>query len=136
MNSNERRVDGLPSVGESNTVMVVDDEPSALYLLRTIFAENGWSVIEATNGAEALAMYESYPQIDLIVSDINMPEMDGLSMCRQLGESEPRVPVILVSGMDIDPAIACTASECVAGFFAKPIRGSDLVATAAEMLEA
>jgi CheY-like chemotaxis protein len=112
------------------TVLVVDDDPSALSLLRTMFAENGCRVLEATNGREALAAKRRHAEIDLIVSDIDMPEMDGLEMCRWLALDGDCPMVIIVSGMEIDAATVYAAARAVIGFFPKPFRATELLQTA------
>jgi PAS domain S-box-containing protein len=81
------------------TILVVDDEPESLALLRTILTEEGYKVCPADSGKLALASAAaSLP--DLILIDIRMPGMDGLEVCRRLKECEStrEIPVIFVSG--------------------------------------
>lgn len=62
-------------------LLIVDDNPSDLYLLETLLTNNGYTVVTARNGIEALIKARRDPP-DLIISDILMPEMDGFSLCR------------------------------------------------------
>ena len=65
-----------------NKILIVDDLDQNLYLLRTLLGGNGYQVLEATNGAEALTLARTNPP-DVIISDILMPIMDGFSLCRE-----------------------------------------------------
>jgi CheY-like chemotaxis protein len=80
-------------------ILVVDDEPDLRFLLRRVFERAGHEVIEATDGAAALALvYESPP--DLVVTDIMMPVMDGAELIGRL-RSDPAtagIPILSVSG--------------------------------------
>ncbi|WP_130862148.1 response regulator transcription factor [Bacilliculturomica massiliensis] len=63
-------------------ILVVDDEPDIVNLLRDYFELNQYTVMTASNGADAVAQSEKQP--DLILLDINMPGMDGLAVCRRI----------------------------------------------------
>jgi eukaryotic-like serine/threonine-protein kinase len=82
-------------------VLVVDDNPINLDLLSGMLSERQYRVRVATNGRRALAAARSVPP-DLVMLDINMPEMDGYEVCRQLkaDESTRDVPVIFISALD------------------------------------
>lgn len=115
---------------DSTTVLVVDDDPSTVSMMRTLFEEHGCRVIVAMNGIEALAALITDGEVDLIVSDIDMPEMDGLEMCRLLEGLGDDTRVILVSGLDVDPADVRGAAPSIAGFLPKPFEVTDLLETA------
>jgi DNA-binding response OmpR family regulator len=82
-------------------VLIVDDTPANLALLSEMLMERGYDVIVATNGPRALALVEASPP-DLVMLDVNMPEMDGYEVCRRLhaGERTARLPVIFLSALD------------------------------------
>src|ERR1700722_6186596 len=73
------RVKGL---NERQTILVVDDNAASLYATSRILRAADFTVIEAVNGTDALAL--ATPEVDLIVLDINLPDIDGLEVCRQL----------------------------------------------------
>lgn len=81
-------------------ILVTDDNPMALYLFETLLQSHGYEVITASNGVEALALAQQ-GAIDLIISDILMPQMDGFQLCRKL-KSDDRTKHI--------PFIFCTAA--------------------------
>ncbi|MFW5868848.1 MAG: response regulator [Armatimonadota bacterium] len=130
----DRRPGSLSTPPEVSTVLLVDDDPAALRLLYRIFERSGWRIIEATNGREALAACSANEQIDLIVSDVQMPEMDGFAMCRSMDGNGAGPPVILVSGSNIGADEALSAGGSVAAFFSKPFNVSELMSTALAML--
>ena len=78
-------------------IMIVDDEPMARHVMRLGLERAGRSVVEAENGAAALARLEDFP-VDLVVTDIRMPVMDGVELIRRLNECHPDIKVVAVSG--------------------------------------
>ena len=100
------------------TILIVDDFDDTRLLLRTWLQKKGYRIIEAQNGNEAVAQAETQ-QPDLIIMDVEMPELDGLSATRQIRKTElgPRVPIVAVSayGADLfrDDALAAGCDEYV-----------------------
>ena len=82
--------------------LVVEDDPDQRYLLAKTLAGMGTArVIEAPSGHEALAILDRGGQaVDIVVTDLQMPEMDGMELVRRIGERKLAVSVILVSGLD------------------------------------
>jgi DNA-binding response OmpR family regulator len=80
-------------------VLVVEDEQRMAELLRRGLTEEGHHVVVARNGAEGLEIARSFP-FDVIVLDIMLPQMDGLSVARRLRESRNRTPVLMLTARD------------------------------------
>jgi CheY-like chemotaxis protein len=81
-------------------ILVVDDHPATRTLVRAMLeGEKGekFDVVEATNGLECLVKYETEGPFDLILLDINMPEMDGYETCRHLREKGAVIPIVFVT---------------------------------------
>jgi two-component system, OmpR family, phosphate regulon response regulator PhoB len=94
------------------TILVVDDEPSIVDLVRFTLEDADVRVVEASDGAEALVLARRIKP-DLILLDVQMPRLDGLQVCRQL-RREPafaRVPIILLTaaGQEADQARGLSA---------------------------
>src|SRR5262245_5394091 len=78
-------------------VLVVDDNAEDRLLVGTIVEQNlGWQVAQAKHGKEALALFEREPP-DLVVTDLQMPEMGGLELVEALRKKYPLVPVVLMT---------------------------------------
>lgn len=84
------------------TILVVDDEPRIRDVLTYALEREGYRVLTAKDGAEALHVFEQ-TELDLIVLDVLMPEMDGLSVCRAIRRTSP-VPIVFLSsrGEEVD----------------------------------
>jgi CheY-like chemotaxis protein len=78
-------------------VLLVDDEPTLRRLFRRTLLKAGHEVVEAANGTTAIALAQD-GAFDAVVSDIRMPDMDGIELLRRLHELAPDLPVLLVSG--------------------------------------
>lgn len=83
----------------ANKILVVDDEPNIVELLQSRLEKNGYSVIVAYDGQEALdKTYQENP--DLIILDIMLPKIDGYNVCKMLrsGEKYKAIPIIMLTG--------------------------------------
>jgi two-component system OmpR family response regulator len=78
-------------------ILIIDDEPLLLELIFDIFLEEKWIVEKAENGLEALNKMETF-QPNVILSDVNMPKMDGLKFLDTLFEQGSLIPVVFLSG--------------------------------------
>ena len=112
-------------------VLVVEDE----ILIRAAVAEflrgAGYKVMEAANAAEAVAVFASRTQVDLVFSDINMPgPMDGVDLGRWIADHHPGIHVILTSAI----SHARRAGQSGAGFLPKPYRLAEAVRRIASLL--
>ena len=102
------------------TILVIDDEESIRTLLRVILEGAGYEVLEAANGRLGLEVYRER-SADLIITDIAMPEMDGLELMAELNRSHPQVKVIAMSG-GLESAGPLNAAKllCARQTFQKP----------------
>lgn len=105
----------------SNRAIVVDDDPQVRNTLARVLQAQGMATLEAGNGREALALMEEHGEVPLVVSDIYMPEMDGIAFLRELHRRWPDVAVIMLTGV----AEVATAVECLQqgafDYLAKPV---------------
>jgi DNA-binding response OmpR family regulator len=110
----------------ANTILVVDDEKNIVQLARLYLSNEGFHVEEANDGKQALEKARSVNP-DLIVLDIMMPEMDGLTVCKELRKTS-NVPVIVLTarGDDIDKIIGLEVGAD--DYMTKPFNPRELVA--------
>ena len=89
-----------------HTILVVDDDPAFLELYRMTLRLEGFDVVTATNGVEALRVAELRPP-SLVMLDLNMPYLDGWSVLRELNAHADTAdtPVIVITGTDVQRAI-------------------------------
>jgi len=81
------------------TILIVDDEPSVLRFMAAIVRTAGYEVLQADGGDEALAICESRAYgIDLMISDVAMPRMNGRALAECMNQKYPDVPIVFVSG--------------------------------------
>jgi class 3 adenylate cyclase len=117
----------------TSTVLVVDDEPDleALVLrrFRRQIRERQISFVFARDGLEALQSIEQHPHVDLVVLDINMPRMDGLSLLAKLQEREDKKLAIVVSAYGDMSNIRTAMNRGAFDFLTKPIDFADLEST-------
>lgn len=78
-------------------ILVIDDDSQTRQMLRQALERAGYSVVEARDGAEGLQYYQENPA-DLVITDILMPEKEGLETIRELREKFPSVKIIAISG--------------------------------------
>ncbi len=98
------------------TILIVDDHPTMRFLLRSILKSEGHTVLEAEHGQAALAQLAAEPGVALLVTDLEMPVMDGLELLGAL--SDRPLPKLVVSGRSTRPPLEGLG---VNGFFGKPL---------------
>ncbi len=101
------------------SILIVDDQPSIRVLLRGILSRTGHDLYFAENGLEALGILEQQP-IDLLITDINMPQMDGLELLGHL-QDRPDLPKIVMSAQRPQNKALGLEALGVADFFEKPL---------------
>lgn len=115
------------------TILVVDDEPDlealVLQKFRRQIRDGQVSFVFAHDGLEALQSIEAHPDVDLVVSDINMPRMDGLSLLAKLQEAEEKKSTIIVSAYGDMSNIRTAMNRGAFDFLTKPIDFADLETT-------
>lgn len=115
------------------TILVVDDEPDleALFLqkFRRRLRDGAMNCLFARDGVEALQQLEARPDIDIVVSDVNMPRMDGLALLARLQEADDQKSTIIVSAYGDMSNIRTAMNRGAFDFLTKPIDFADLEAT-------
>ncbi len=114
------------------TILVVDDSAVLRVSVRSSLKKSGYEVTEATNGREGLEVLDSLVEQNkrpaVILSDINMPEMDGISFIRELKHGSHRFIPVLVLTTESDPSMKLKGREAgAAGWIVKPFKEDQLL---------
>jgi len=114
-------------------ILVVDDEPDLKLLIQQKFRrqirDGRYDFVFAHNGVEALAQLDANPNVDLVLSDINMPEMDGLTLLTKLPQSPNLLKAVMVSAYGDLQNIRAAMNRGAFDFVTKPIDFDDLEVT-------
>jgi len=91
-------------------ILVIDDDLHVQRLYKEELTEEGYEVVVAANGAEAMEMFEK-ENPDLVTLDIRLPDVDGIYLLRQMKEKKPKLPVIMSTAYDYRNDFSVWASE-------------------------
>lgn len=91
-------------------ILVVDDDEHILRLYKDELTEEGYEVVLAANGQEALELFHKEDP-DLVTLDIRLPDVDGIQLLRQMKEKKPRLPIIMSTAYDYRDDFSIWASE-------------------------
>jgi two-component system cell cycle sensor histidine kinase/response regulator CckA len=110
------------------TVLLVEDEDMLRASIRRLLQEQGYQVLEARNGANALQLLEEHSgKVALVLTDLRMPVMDGRQLAAALARRRPSLPIVFMSGFTAQLMDLRLVSPHLA-FLAKPFKNEDLLA--------
>ena len=115
-------------------ILLVEDEEGLRALNARGLSSRGYTVLEAGNGVEALEVLAEKGHVDIVVSDVVMPEMDGPTLLRELRARDPNVKIIFVSGYAEEAFAKNLPTNEQYAFLAKPFTLKQLVAIVKETL--
>jgi two-component system cell cycle sensor histidine kinase/response regulator CckA len=114
----------------SQPILLVDDDPIILELVSTVLKLGGYDVVSASCGAQALSIAREDRRLDLVLSDVVMPGINGVQLCEKLKAFRPKLKCILMSGYDM----GLVAFDRGAHFLQKPFFPHDLLGKMREVL--
>jgi PAS domain S-box-containing protein len=127
---------GVARLSGSEIVLLVEDEPSVRSLARRVLERNGYTVLEAHDGRDALRVAEQYKQpIQLLVTDMMMPELGGPDVWGALKGKRPELRVLFMSGYTNEDMIRRGLLDPGAAFLQKPFTPTDLARAARDVLD-
>ncbi len=118
------------------SILIADDEPLALRGNRIIIERSGLEVekiYEAGDGAEAWELLEKYP-VDLVITDIKMPKIDGVSLCRRISQEKKNIRTIIVSGYADFQYAREALRYGVKDYILKPVQRQELIQSVSSVL--
>jgi CheY-like chemotaxis protein len=132
--SEEQSGNGLPRGGE--TVLVVEDDQDLRASMAQALTQQGYKALEAANGEEGLLVFDKYKQeINLIVTDIVMPAMNGFEFIDLLMPLHPQMKVVYISGYPNNPALRERKLSPDTNFIPKPFSLADLATKVRKVLD-
>ncbi|MDH3222390.1 MAG: response regulator, partial [Gemmatimonadota bacterium] len=124
-----------PAQSQGETILLVEDESIVRRLAMRVLTRAGYTVIEAENGPTALAAYDEYGRVDLLVTDMVMPEMGGREVAEALAAKQPDLRVVYMSGYTADEVFRQALPSARNRFLQKPFAPDDLTAKVREVLD-
>ncbi len=108
------------------SILVVDDEPNYLIVLSELLRDEGFEVFTAPSGKDGMAQV-SEVDLDLVITDMQMPGMDGLQLLEKIKESSPNLPVIMITAFaEVEKAVAAMQAGAY-NYLAKPFSNDELL---------
>ena len=128
---------GLPVLrreARHSAILIADDDAPIRNLVTLLMLQDGHFVLSAADGQEGLALSRQYPgSIDLVITDVKMPRMNGTDLCAHLLEERPGIKVLVMSGADMNEIVSQNANL---PFLPKPFDGETLKAKVRMILAA
>jgi DNA-binding response OmpR family regulator len=116
--------DAQPLRADQSVILVADDEALLRNLVTLLLQRDGYSVLSAADGHEGLELSRKYPgPIHLLITDLEMPRMNGTDLCGHLMEERPGIKVLVMSGSDITEIVRQNVNL---PFLPKPFNGEAL----------
>jgi CheY-like chemotaxis protein len=122
--------------GPGEVIMIVDDDPLVKTLVERVLTSEGYRVITASDGFEAIDIYKKFQSVvELVILDFKMPGMDGVALFNELQALNPRVPAALTSGFLDDEQLDSMLAKGLRGFIPKPLTQQKLLQKVRSLLD-
>ena len=127
---------GITPAFGTETVLLVDDDEFVMELGAQMLTEQGYTVLLAEDGRDALDLFEEkHPQIALVILDLIMPEMGGTECLKELLKIDPKVRILVASGYSTDASIKDSIDMGAKGFLTKPFGARELLRAVRKVLD-
>jgi len=121
----ERDLGAEALTGASSPILIVDDDQGVRTVLSSLLSMIGFQVTQATNGHEALDLF-SKERFGVVLTDFQMPGMDGFTLASNIKISSPKTPVIMITGSDQSIVQEKMRTGCVDSVLFKPFKLEDI----------
>lgn len=123
--------------GGTETILIVDDEPAVVNVIKRMIEPLGYTTLSAPNGREAVELAKTYEgEIHLAILDMTMPVMDGAKAFPLLREARPEMKIIVISAYGLDRSSQALLDAGASAFIPKPFRRAELAAGIRRALDA
>jgi nitrogen-specific signal transduction histidine kinase/ActR/RegA family two-component response regulator len=118
------------------TILLVDDEISIVRLERQMLERLGYKVTARTSSMDALEAFKSRPEkYDLVISDMNMPNMNGIQLAKEIQKTRPDMPIVLCTGFSERISREITKKIGIKGFLMKPVAKAEMAGVVRKILD-
>jgi two-component system chemotaxis response regulator CheY len=124
----------LSGAGLSSTILVVDDDSDIRSLTKTFLEHEGYEVFSSGAADRAAQLFRRLPRVDLLVTDLYMPKRSGIELALELKSLQRELPVLMISGGQVDGSHRLRVYEQGWSFLAKPFRLPELLAAVHQIL--
>ncbi|HEX7654748.1 MAG TPA: response regulator, partial [Verrucomicrobiae bacterium] len=132
-----RNNDSQSNAGNSELILVVDDEPAVRRLASAILMRNGYRTITASEGREGAALFARHrDEIRLVISDVMMPQLDGPGMLREIKQISPSTRSIVITGLGEENRVADAKAAGASVILNKPFTADELIAEVKRLITA
>jgi len=129
MSEHQSDENGRPWSAEAKTILLVDDEEAVRSIIVRILRRAKYTVLEADGGPSALALSDSHPgRIDLVISDLYMPGLNGPAVAEKLAATRPGLKVLFISGYADNEVVRRAGVLTGSNFLQKPFSSEELTA--------
>ena len=131
-----KKLKTMLSLKGNETILVAEDDPAVRLLMKTILEEEGYKVIEARDGKEAVEVFEKYMgSIDMVVIDVVMPKKNGKEVCQEIRAIKKDIKFLFISGYATDVLMKKGVNDKNCSLITKPISNELLLQKIREMLD-
>jgi DNA-binding NtrC family response regulator len=120
---------------QAKTILVVDDEPEIRKLVTAMLTRNGYKVLTADSGDNAVRLFRNNPGVDLLLTDVVAPGMSGPMIADQIAAMRPDIKVVFMSGYDNTQVVQRYVVEKGYSLLIKPFTMDKLSQTIAEVMD-
>lgn len=124
---------GCTSDYANETILVVEDSDAIRRVVCAMLSQTGYTCLEASDGSEALHMLRTGDRIQLVLTDVVMPKMDGAELATHMAREYPYIPILFMSGYSDNPLVQAVERSPL--FLAKPFTATALTTTVRRALE-
>ena len=116
----------MSSTGKAS-IFLVEDEDRLRHLVKLFLQDEGFDVVEAADGGEAVEVYKARGPFDVVLLDLNLPVMTGVEVCRQIKQADPSQRIVICSAAVIQDHEKELAEQGVTRFLTKPYHPGELI---------